>query len=860
MSRLSTILVVLVTLVAFFTPPPLHAASREIVIGVLGFRPPQESAALWRPLTEHLQRSLPGTIVRVTSLTYPEMEEAFSNNRLDFALVNPGYYLQFREKMGLPGVLATLVEQERGQPLYAFGGVIFTKSDRSDINELKDLKNRKIAAVDPNSLGGYQAQLYQLAKAGVPRPETGNQLFTGLPHDSTIGAVLSGRADVGFARTGVIEKMVSEKHLDPKRLKIINRQQLADFPFAISTRLYPQWPFIALPHVKEHLARKVASALLSMEPPDSSTAGDGIYGFTVSADYEPVDRLLKELRLPPYDEVPLFSATDVLRRYNVQIITGIVAFIIVIVLLLFLAFVNRRLAVARKRARENDENYRQLLDLTPMPIGIVTENGTISYVNRRFIEVFGYQHAEITTVSQWMLLAYPDEKMRISVIKQWGEAVAHSKASESPVPPAEYSITCKNGLKKCIEISGMPIENSLLVVFHDITDRKSAEAEQVALQRQLLHSQKLESLGVLAGGIAHDFNNILTAIMGNAELALIRVGTDSPACANLHNIERASCRAADLARQMLAYSGKGKFVVEHIDLNSLLKDMLHMLEVSISKKAVLHFNLQPDLPGIEADATQLRQVVMNLIINASEALGDNCGAINVTTGCIDGYDNYMKDIWLDENIEEGYYVYLEIADTGCGMNQDTLARLFDPFFTTKFTGRGLGMAAVLGIIRGHKGAIKVYSEPLKGTTFKILLPTASNKQQHIVRANIPLNTWHGNGTVLLVDDEESVRGTGVAMLKELGFTTITAGDGRQAIEKFIHHPEIDCVILDQTMPHMDGAECFRELRKINPHIKVIISSGYNEQEVTAKFVGAGLTGFIQKPYRLSALRDTLQGK
>ncbi len=858
MIRPGTILLTTFTLMALFAPPFLHATSREIVIGVLGSRPQQESAALWQPVAEHLQRSLPGIVIRITPLTYPEMEEAFSNKRLDFTLINPGYYLQFRERMGLTGVLATLVEQEKGRPLYAFGGVIFTRSDRHDINDLSDLQNRKIAAVDPNSLGGYQAQRYQLAKAGVSPPERNNQLFTGLPHDTAITAVLNGLADVGFARTGVIEKMVSEKHLDPTRLKIINRQQLADFPYAISTRLYPQWPFIALPHVKEQLARKVTAALLSMEPPGNSTTGDGIYGFTVPADYEPVDRLLKELRLPPYDEIPLFSATDVLKRYNVQIISGSVTFITVIMLLFHLTIINRRLTGVRKKAQKNEEDYRQLLDLTPIPIGIVTDDNTISYVNRRFVTVFGYQPEEIRTVAHWMLRAYPDELTRLSATTRWGEALACSKASNSPVPPNEYTITCNDGTEKFVEISGMPIENSLLVVFHDITERKIAEAEQVTMQRQLLHTQKLESLGVLAGGIAHDFNNILTAILGNAELAMIRVGKDSPVQANLRNIEKASSRAADLARQMLAYSGKGKFVVEQINLNNLLQDMLDMLEVSLSKKAVLHFNLQPHLPPIEADATQLRQVIMNLTINASEALGDNCGAINITTGCIDSYNNYMKDIWQDENIEEGYYVFLEIADTGCGMSQETVTRLFDPFFTTKFTGRGLGMAVVLGIIRGHKGTIKVYSEPFKGTTFKILLPT-TNKPPEKTAADIPGRIWHGTGTVLLVDDEESVRGTGMAMLQELGFTTITAENGRQAIDKFNRHPGIECVILDLTMPLMDGAECFRELRQINPHIRIIISSGYNELEVTTKFAGAGLTGFIQKPYRLSALREALQG-
>jgi PAS domain S-box-containing protein len=391
----------------------------------------------------------------------------------------------------------------------------------------------------------------------------------------------------------------------------------------------------------------------------------------------------------------------------------------------------------------------------------------------------------------------------------------------------------------------------------DITDRKRAEEERERIEKQLLHSQKLESLGVLASGLAHDFNNILTAIIGNADLALMRINKESPAVDNLHRIEQSALRAADLAKQMLAYSGKGKFMVSNIDLNLLLEEMLHMLEVSISKNALLRLNLHRPLPTVEADATQMRQILMNLVINASEAIGERSGVIAITTGCMDCDRSYLKDVWLDENLTDGFYVYLEIADSGCGMDQETLAKLFDPFFTTKFTGRGLGMAAVLGIVRGHKGAIKVYSEPDRGTSFKILLP-ASGKPVEIFNGESDRDDWQGSGTVLLVDDEETVRGIGAEMLKELGFTVITANDGKEAVDIFKVVDDIVFVILDLTMPHMDGEQCFRELRHLKPDVKIIMSSGFNEHEVTQKFVGRGLSGFIQKPYKLSVLKETIR--
>jgi CheY-like chemotaxis protein len=252
----------------------------------------------------------------------------------------------------------------------------------------------------------------------------------------------------------------------------------------------------------------------------------------------------------------------------------------------------------------------------------------------------------------------------------------------------------------------------------------------------------------------------------------------------------------------------------------------------------------------------MRQIFMNLVINASEAIGDKSGVIAISTGCMSCDKNYLKDVWLDDNISEGLYVYVEVADSGCGMERSTLEKIFDPFFTTKFTGRGLGMSAVLGIIRGHRGAIKVYSEPGKGSSFKILLP-ASGKPAELFNGEGQNHDWKGSGTVLLVDDEETVRGIGTDMLKELGYGVVTANDGREAIEAFKDNKDISFVIMDLTMPHMDGEQCFRELQQIKPGVKIIMSSGFNEQEVTRKFVGRGLAGFIQKPYKLSALRDAI---
>ncbi|MHC1743633.1 MAG: response regulator [Syntrophobacteraceae bacterium] len=406
---------------------------------------------------------------------------------------------------------------------------------------------------------------------------------------------------------------------------------------------------------------------------------------------------------------------------------------------------------------------------------------------------------------------------------------------------------------------GKPLR--MLGTLTDITQRKEIESDRLEMERRLLHAQKLESLGVLAGGIAHDFNNLLMAILGYADLALLEVSPVSPARPRIQEIINASHRAADLCRQMLAYSGKGKFVIEHLRLDEVIHEMIHMLKTCISKKALLNLNLAKDLPCIEGDPAQIRQVLMNLVINASEAIGERSGVVTISTGARHCDAEYLRETFLDDSLPEGLYVSLEVSDTGCGMDKETQARIFEPFFTTKFTGRGLGMSAVLGIVRGHRGALKVYSEPGKGTTFRLLFPASFQEGEALaVDAVESGEEWCGSGTVLLVDDEETILGIGRLMLERLGFSVITAVDGKEAVEIYrFRSKEIAMVLLDLTMPRMNGEDAFRELRRIDPGVRVILSSGYSEQEIAARFAGKGLAGFIQKPYQLERLRDALKG-
>jgi two-component system, cell cycle sensor histidine kinase and response regulator CckA len=383
--------------------------------------------------------------------------------------------------------------------------------------------------------------------------------------------------------------------------------------------------------------------------------------------------------------------------------------------------------------------------------------------------------------------------------------------------------------------------------------------ESRRLETKLVEAAKLESLGVLAGGIAHDFNNLLTGILGNASLARQELPPTSLGQPMLDQIETAARRAADLCKQMLAYSGKGRFVVQRLDLNKLIEDTTHLLNISIAKNCILRFNLAPSLPAIKADATQLRQVIMNLVINGSEAIASRSGVLALTTGVARVDDEYLKGFRPDASPPPGDYVFVEVSDNGCGMDAATLTRIFDPFFTTKFTGRGLGLAAVLGIVRGHKGGLKVYSEPDKGTTFKLFFPVASGQPQDSASPFPHPLPFKGTGTVLVVDDEETVRAVAARMLERLGFSVMAANDGREGMEKFRADPaRFTLVLLDLTMPHLDGEETFRQMRMLNPAVRVILTSGFNQQEAVNRFTGKGLAGFIQKPFELGSLAQVIR--
>ncbi len=397
-------------------------------------------------------------------------------------------------------------------------------------------------------------------------------------------------------------------------------------------------------------------------------------------------------------------------------------------------------------------------------------------------------------------------------------------------------------------------------VSRDITENKRLQLERAEMDKRINQSQKLESLGALAGGVAHDFNNILTIILNNATLAKSYAHDPVLFDECLGQIEHAAARAAHLCNQMLAYSGRGQFVIQPIRLADLIDDTLPLLRSGVSRKAQLEVVAEPCDAVAQADVTQIRQIILNLVINASDALGDSPGSIRIRTGLMRANADYLRATTLSPDLEPGEFVFLEVADTGCGMSAETVAKIFEPFFTTKFAGRGLGLAAVLGIVRGHRGAIRVDSEPGRGTTFRLLLPAVHGvvprPLARPVEAIVPVKLA---GKILVVDDEEFIRSVLCRSLGKVGFETVSAASGSEAIGLLAQNPSaIAAVLLDLTMPRMDGQQTFEELRKIHPTLPVLLMSGFSELEATSRFAGQGLAGFIQKPFETVALVEQLR--
>ena len=483
---------------------------------------------------------------------------------------------------------------------------------------------------------------------------------------------------------------------------------------------------------------------------------------------------------------------------------------------------------AEEALRDSEERYRKLIDASPQGIFIVEASSrTGRYANPKFRRMFGYDANAIERLCVDDL--HPEDELP-AVQRHFEEMLAGRErhAPELRCRRADGTLFHADVSVALIELGG---EACVAGMFADATARMVSEERRREMERRLLHAQKLESMGVLAGGIAHDFNNLLTAILGNLDLTLEELPPESPVRGSIASAIRAANSAADLTRQMLAYSGKGRFVIQQVDLNEVVRANADLFRSAVARTAALVLDTGARIPLVEADPAQIQQVLMNLVTNASEAIGGRAGTISLTTGVVDCGDQYLKGSQLEAKPEAGRFVFVEVKDDGCGMDEEARCRMFEPFYTTKFTGRGLGMSVVLGIVRGHKGAVFVESQVGRGTAIRALFPAGAPgvRVTPDPERRTPSPSGRMSGTLLFVDDEAAIRSLGEAFAERLGFRALVAADGEAGLALFeAHADEIDCVILDLTLPRMDGLRAFREMKRLKPGVRVVLTSGYSE--------------------------------
>ena len=529
------------------------------------------------------------------------------------------------------------------------------------------------------------------------------------------------------------------------------------------------------------------------------------------------------------------------------------------VLCLFLIFgshvqytVNKRKA-ADDALRESEEKYRTILESIEEGCFETDINGHLTFFSNPFLKILGYSRDELTG-------AHTDRYTSPETAAKMKRINARLKETGKPENVADYDVVCNNGNTLSLELSvsllkdqeGMPM--GFRGVLRDVSERKQAEEEKYKLESQLQQAQKMESIGTLAGGIAHDFNNILMGIQGNASLMLLKIESDHPNYEKIKNIEKYVQNGTELTKQLLGFARRGKYLIKATDLNEII-DKSSGLFARTKKEIRVHTELADDLWAAEVDRGQIEQVLLNLYVNAWQAMSQG-GDLYLQTENVILDHSYVKPY----KVEPGRYVKISVSDTGVGIDKETQKRIFEPFFTTKEMGRGtgLGLASVYGIIKSHGGYINVYSEKERGTVFTIYLP-ASEKEIVKDKDAISAPIIKGSGTILLIDDEQMILDVGIELLDELGFTVISAMSGNEAIEAFQNgRDKIDLIIMDMIMPGMGGGETFDRLKKIDPDIKVLLSSGYSINGQATEILRRGCDGFIQKPFNMNQLAEKVQ--
>ncbi len=716
----------LLSLLLFSCAPQL-LASQPVTIGVLSHRGDAATLAHWSKTADYLSTELPDFRFTIVPLDFSEVDPAVGSGSVDFILVNPAIYVNLEVRHRVSRI-ATMKNRWKGEAYNLFGGVIFARAERYDLNRLEDLRGSTLMGVDETSLGGFMMAVREFKGAGINPYRDLAEISFGGTHDNVVMAVRDGLVDAGTVRTDILERMQDEGRIKLSEFRIINQHTHQDvkdgyseFPLVHSTALYPEWPFSKVQHTSNLLASRVSIALAEMPEQHPATFSGKYAGWTIPLDYQPVHDLLRELMLPPYQYLKRFTLLDVLTRYWAWLLGGLLLLFFMGGMTTWVWRLNRALNEAKQQL---ERQHALILDSVADGIYGVDTEGNATFVNQAMEVLTGWSAEDLIGKNQHLLLHHTHADG------------THFPGLECPVyhtfrdNQARYVdddiFWCKDGSRIPVEYSSTPIRDAkgeahgAVVVFRNISERKRAAEESRQHQSEMAHVARLSTMGEMASGIAHELNQPLSAI-SNYTRGCIRMlqneGSEqqSQLISAMEQVASQAERAGEIIRQLRRFVRKETPEREWVELDTLIRSLLGFIQPELRKGEVkVELHLESGLPAVWAHGIQLEQVLLNLTRNAIEAMHDNAGERQLS---ISSY-------------QEGGAVCIEVSDNGHGMDAELKDRLFTPFVTTKKQGMGLGLSISQGIIESHGGQMRLESHSGEGTRFTITLPLRGEGAKH----------------------------------------------------------------------------------------------------------------------------------